>query len=71
LSDAVKVPMVAMMISVCLLGPPIAASMAMLGPRAIDPQPARSQAQRRTAKACYFDFRQECRAFAAGEKSRA
>jgi hypothetical protein len=48
------VPMVAMMISVCLLGPPIAASMAMLGPRAIDPQPARPQAQRRTAGGLLF-----------------
>jgi hypothetical protein len=69
LSAAVKVPMVAMVVFLCCRAAPIAASMAVLGPGSDRPEAVRPEASRRTA-ADGFLSREECRPFAAGEKSR-
>src|SRR5450631_104410 len=62
--------MIAMVVFLCRRAAPIAASMSVLGPGSDRPAAVRPKASRRTAAAGFFVFGEECRHFAAGEKSR-
>jgi len=59
-----------MVVFLCCRAATIAASMAVLGPGGDRPAAVRPEAKRRTAVDGFFVFREECRAFAAGEKNR-